>query len=82
MPVSIWKVVVLPAPLGPSKPDDFAALQLQRDVFDHPASGERLHQMLRRKHGLLFESLRCRARIRRRSRIEPAAALLAFSRIL
>ena len=42
-------------------PDHLATLKLQRDIFNHPASGERLHQMLRRKHGLLFESVNCHA---------------------
>ena len=33
--------------IGAQQPHDLAALKLQRDVFDHPAPGERLHQMLR-----------------------------------
>jgi hypothetical protein len=36
--------------IGAQQTHDFAALKLQRDVFDHPPSGERFHQMLRRKH--------------------------------
>ena len=63
MPVSIWKVVVFARAVGTQKAHHFAAIQLQGDVLDHPASGEGLHQMLRRKHGLLFEIAWVRAAI-------------------
>jgi hypothetical protein len=36
--------------VGTQQAHDFAALKLQCDVFDHPAPGERFHQMLCTKH--------------------------------
>ena len=48
---------------------------------NHPAPGERFHQMLCRKHDVLFESLRRCARAITRAESVPAA-LLAFVGIL
>ena len=39
-----------------------AALKPQGHIFYDPASGKSLHQMLRRKHEFLFESVGCRGR--------------------
>ena len=38
MPQVMRKLVVLPAPLGPSKPDDFAAIDLEIDAVDDAPS--------------------------------------------
>ena len=48
--------------VGTEQAHDFAALKPQGHIFYDPASGKSLHQMLRRKHEFLFESVGCRGR--------------------
>ena len=51
----------------PDEADNFAARKLQGDIFDHPPSGERFHQMLRRKHACSLCLERCGAHFAARS---------------
>ena len=56
--------------IGTQQAHDFAALKLQCHVFDHPAPGERFHQMLRRKHAC-SSNLRGVALVRRSAESSP-----------
>ena len=51
MPQVMRKLVVLPAPLGPSRPTISPLLDAEIDAVDHAAAAVDLHQSLDFEHG-------------------------------